>query len=222
MKKAGKIAITAIIVIAVIVPVCLVFIFKGRHSNPEINTGTYTTARYRDVLLGNSPFRYMNEDGSSDAVTIADFMKTEGEYSEISDFTNIDSDGNGEDEIVLRIINPAGDMGGYLVLHKHNDEVYGYRFNNRTFRELKTDGTFTYSEAAGTEDGVAYVIFENDKCRVVKRLSAKGEMFDFDEFTVNDRTVSAEEYDTALNEQAQKQNAEWVEFSEENVSKILS
>lgn len=179
---------------------------------PAVTSGTAVTdpeaspASFQDVLEGKAKFIFMGE-----AVNIKDFnfMSADGGYNEISRYTVLDLDRNGDDEMLLQIISAAGDEGCWLVLRRESDGVYGFRFNHRLFWELKADGTFIYSSEAGTEDGVASLIFEDGSYIVCPRLSAKGEAFEFNEFTIDGNTVSEEEFRVALDEQAQKPEAEW-------------
>ena len=63
------------------------------------------------------------------------------EYAKIDRFSIVDLDGDGESEAVLQVIDVAGDMGGFLVLHREDGKVRGYPRSYREFESLKTDGT---------------------------------------------------------------------------------
>ena len=97
------------------------------------------------------------------------------------------------------------------------DTVYGYPSHWRTFWYLKTDGTFFYSYSAGNEEGVAAVRFTESGMELDKRVCGQGEQFEFDTFLINGRPVSNAEYEATWEAQDQKPDAEWYEFTDENI-----
>lgn len=186
-------------------------LLAGCASDGEVTNASTSSADYSGITLGNSEFIYKASGEAPEALKLADFIKAEGDYAVITSCADIDLNGDGGNEYVLRIDNPAGDSGGYLVLHKAGGEVYGFRFDSRMFWDLKTDGTFSYSEAAGTEDGVASISFEDGGYSVNKLICAKGEQFQFKSFIIDGKEVLPEEYDKAIEQQSNKPNAEWTE-----------
>lgn len=165
---------------------------------------------YRDILLGDGEFRYNGED-----VTLKTFMEGEDETAAIFYFTVMDLDSGWDDEVLLQIAASAGDAGGYLVLHQGEKGIEGFRLSPRTMWELKDDGTFVYSLAAGTEDGIASLAFEGETCKQVNHFTARGEQFSFSEFMAGESPITEEEYLAAMSAHRQKPDAQWHDFTEE-------
>lgn len=176
----------------------------------------------RDVLLGSEAFSLKSDDGAVKSLTLADFMGQEQENDgELSEWTFVDMDGDGKPEAVLRIDAPAGDAGGFLVLRQRDSGVEGFRLSYRMLWELKTDGTFLFSEQAGTGDGSARLGFDEEGCRVVKQCWATGEMFAHSEFFLDGQPISEAEYESAMEAQRQKKDAQWMEFTGESVQTLF-
>lgn len=181
------------------------------------STPTPISADIQDVLTGNHQFSYTNDDGSNLAsVSIADLpalFNPDDDYMAIQNYVMVDLDGDGVEEAVLLVVGVAGDTGGYLVLHRIDDNVYGYRTGYRTFENLKTDGTFGYSDNIGAKEGVAIIGFTENSFVMNDVLSATGQAYTMDTFMVNGEEVTEEEYNAAKEAQTLKSDVEWHEFS---------
>ena len=177
------------------------------------------------VLLGDSQFVYY-ADGNMEAMDITGvpaLFDADDPYMKIFDFAMVDMDGDGEDEAVLFLAGAAGDMGGKVILHATDGEVYGYRTDNRTLEELKTDGTYLYSDPTGmTEAGIAAVSgFSGEGLSVDMIARASGTYEGWDTFTVSGRPVTEEEYRDILSRQEKKEDAKRYEFTEENIHAVF-
>ncbi len=173
-------------------------------------------ANVQDVLSGNQPFYYV-AGGDSDftSINIADtpsLFNPDDAYMAIQNYVMIDLDGDGSEEAVVFVCGAAGDTGGYLVLHSSDDRVYGYRTDYRTFENLKTDGTFIYSDDLGSKEGVATISFTQDGLVVTDILSATGQAYMMDNFMINGKKATQEEYNTEMENQGLKNNVEWHEY----------
>ena len=102
--------------------------------------------------------------------------------------------------------------GGYLVLHSSDDHVYGYRTDYRTFENLKTDGTFIYSDDLGSKEGVATIGFTQDGLVITDVLSATGQAYTMDNFMISGKKATQEEYNAEKENQDLKNNVEWHEY----------
>ena len=156
--------------------------------------------RYRGVLFGQD---------------------SDSSYAAVGWFTVLDLDGDGTEEAVLQITDAANDMGGYLVLRCQEEMVLGYPSGWRTFWDLKTDGTFFYSQAGGSEDGLASIRFTEDGLVLDKYLYGTGDWFRFYDFYLDGQAISKEEYDLALLEQDEKPDAQWYAFTQEELQQVL-
>ena len=177
------------------------------------------------VLLGDSQFVYYAH-GNMEAIDITGvpaLFDADDPYMKIFDFAMVDMDGDGEDEAVLFLAGAAGDMGGKVILHATDGEVYGYRTDNRTLEELKTDGTYLYSDPTGmAEAGIAAVTgFSGEGLSVDMIARASGTYEGWDTFTVSGRPVTEEEYRDILSRQEKKEDAKRYEFTEENIHAVF-
>ena len=175
-----------------------------------------TPVNMQDVLKGKQPFYYAADGGPDFAsVNIADIpslLNPDDAYMAIQNYAVIDLDGDGSEEAVVFVCGAAGDTGGYLVLHSRDDHVYGYRTDYRTFENLKTDGTFIYSDDLGSKEGVAAIGFTQDGLVITDVLSATGQAYIMDDFAINGKKVTQEEYNAEKEKQDLKSNVKWHEY----------
>ena len=180
---------------------------------------------YQDVLLGNTSFLYLDDSGQGVPTFLPDIplaFSPYSSYASVTEFAVLDLDGNGSREVVLRVTDVANDMGGYVVLRQEGDEIYGYPSHWRTFWQLKTDGTFTYSYTAGTEDGIASARFGEDGLTLEKHIRCEMEAWEPKAFEVDGRPVSETEYEAACSAQDQKADAVWYELNETNIRQLTA
>ena len=175
-----------------------------------------TPVNMQDVLKGNQPFYYAADGGSDFAsVNIADIpslLNPDDAYMAVQNYAVVDLDGDGSEEAVVFVCGATGDTGGYLVLHSRDDHVYGYRTDYRTFENLKTDGTFIYSDDLGSKEGVATISFSQDGLVITDALSATGQAYIMDNFMINGKKATQEEYNAEMEKQDLKSNVEWHEY----------
>lgn len=188
--------------------------FAGREESP-----------YQDVLLGQAPFLYVDGSGQKIPTFLPDIplaFSPYSSYAAVTEFAVLDLDGDGSREVVLRVTDVANDMGGYVVLRQEGDEIMGYPSHWRTFWQLKTDGTFTYSYTAGTEDGIASARFGEDGLTLEKHIRCEMEAWEPKAFEVDGRPVSQTEYEAACSAQDQKADAVWYELNETNIQQLTA
>ena len=182
---------------------------------------SFTSTEVRDVMLGYTALLYWREGAetpeSKGISQVPGMFSPYSDYVHIRQFAVLDLDGDGGVEVVLQISDVANDMGGYLVLHQEGGRIYGYPSHWRTFWNLKTDGTFTYSYPAGVEDGVASVRFTETGMELEKHICGQGNQLEPDTFLVDGTPVSQEGYENAQDVQHQKPDMEWHLWSESNI-----
>lgn len=175
-------------------------------SDPEISD-------IQDVLMGDQQFLYAaggNAEASSVNITdIPSLFDPDDDSMAIQNYAVVDLDSDGTDEAVIFVCGAAGDTGGYIVLHSINGHVYGYRTDYRMFENLKTDGTFIYSDDLGTKEGVAVIRFAQDGPVLEDVLSATGQAYTMNSFMIDGKQVTEEEYNTEKEKQDLKNDVEW-------------
>ena len=161
---------------------------------------------YKSILLSNGTFistdlgnkeLILNDIG--DAVTDDDSVTVKA-----TKFTIIDLDDDGEDEVVLWLqLNGISDYG-FEILHYQEGAVYGYTLPYRTFFNLKSDGTFTFSgNAADSRIG---------KLR-----------FSVDGYAIEDIIGEgySEEINVAMNQQEAKNDVSWYDLFADGVNRAF-
>lgn len=187
---------------------------------PDLGMNASVDETLKSVLLGDSRFCYLS-DGKIGTITIADvpsLFDANDPSMKIWQFAVVDLNRDGEDEVILFVVGAAGDAGGKVILHKIDGTVYGYITDNRTLVDLKTDGTFNYSDPTGViEAGIAVITDFSETGYMVDKISyATGTYEGWNSFVVDYQPATEEEYQNAVSEQDKKQNAEWYDFNSEN------
>ncbi len=224
--KRSKEKVTKIVLILVLI-VLLIFIFiklKERYSAEK--EGASADEIFKEVLLGNTQFRY-SSGGEMRTIAITDvptLFDAEDSFMKIWEFAVVDLNGDGEEEVILFVVGAAGDTGGKVILHQVGDTVYGYITDDRTLVDLKTDGTYNFSDPTGvTEAGIAAITDFSEIGYTVDKISYETGTYEgWNSFVVNHHPATEEEYLDAVSRQEEKQNAEWYDFNKENVNAFLN
>jgi len=186
---------------------------------------------YRAVLLENADFY---SPVSNEYLSIGDYTKSEYEYGihVLFKFTAIDLDHDGTPEVVLCFSNKGTISDGatdFLILHFYNGIVYGYSLWYRAFERLKADGTFSFSGGAA-DNGLGVMQFADDTYvsegyPIVKitycMSSQNADGTSGVSFFVNQQPATEEEYSLAIAQQDSKPDANWHDFTGDNIDLVL-
>lgn len=199
-------------------------------AQPPLSGGEAPNLVVRDVLQaaleGDSPILYIGEDGSRE-VTISQvpaLFSPDSDYARVWQFAIVDLDRDGGKEAVLQIIDAAGDMGGFLVLHWAGNDLYGFPQNYKTFQELKADGTFRFSDLAGTSQGVGRVTFRGPRRECELQPLFWQELYPMTGGVtcfIDGQQTSPEDFSRAEEEQRQKEDALWYSFTPEGIARAF-
>ena len=192
---------------------------------PSLDTNTGTEEIFKAVLLGDSQFFYVS-DGNIEIMTITDvpsLFDADDSFMKIWEFSVVDMNGDGEDEVILFVVGAAGDTGGKVILHRIGDKIYGYITDNRTLVDLKTDGTYNFSDPTGVvEAGIAAITAFSETGYTVDKISYETGTYEgWNTFVVDHQLATEEEYLDAVSKQDKKQNAEWYDFDNENINTLF-
>lgn len=176
---------------------------------------------FKDILQGDARFLYVAE-GAAEPKSIHDVPAFFDPYDvdmKIWAFAVQDLNNDGEDEVILFVVGAAGDMGGKVILHRIDGEIYGYITDNRTLVDLKTDGTYSYSVSTGVvEGGICSIAgFTETGYTLDKITYGHGTYEGWDTFVVEHQPATEEDYFAAENRQAEKPDAVWYDFTAENI-----
>lgn len=190
---------------------------KSSNFSPE-ETNPSPTDTYKEVLQNQAGF--ISADDNHE-VFLNDFLsrnsKYEGTYK-VTRFTVLDLDGDQIPEVVLELSLDYPEL--YEILYCCNGTVYGYNVVYRGFEMLKEDGTYSYANSA-SDVGVEKISgFKPDS--VEKETLGYAQMASDDSsseisYFIHDASVNKEAFDTFLNQQNEKKDMQWYEYSAENI-----
>lgn len=178
-------------------------------------------AALRSVLHGEGAF-VQAENGEQVTLDTACFQQGDEPAARASTerFAVVDMDGDGIMEAVLEL---AVYGGGMMVLHHHDGQVFGYSYGARALNSLKADGTYSYSN--GAADG-GYCRLSFDDPRVTEEELGYSRSISLDpeeiETVIAGKVVEEEAFYQFCQEQNEKEDAIWHEYTKENVDSILS
>lgn len=177
---------------------------------------------YKAVLLNNAEFFSID---NKKTLSLNDFLTNEEIYRtifKVTHFTVLDMDGDEVPEVVLEL-SVDNNPEFYEVLHYMDDTVYGYNITYRGLEELKTDGTFQYSN--GTSDnGYGKLKFQSNVYEIDILGYTKSSQNNDDisiSYFINDNFATKESYNSFIKEQDEKKDVVWNEFFPENIETEL-
>lgn len=139
---------------------------------------------------------------------------TSNDISYLSDFrfTVLDLDGDGTSEMVL----DNGNIGKLIFLN-NDEQIIGFEFSHRTVRELKDDGSFSWSNSA-FHSGWSTILFSGnsytEKVFLEHKVDESNPEHPKEMWYYNGFPVTEEEHNTQYVAQRAKNEAEWVAFAD--------
>lgn len=180
---------------------------------------------YKTVL--ENKVKFYNIENKKE-VYLNDFLTNEnifvGITFKINEFAVVDMDGDQIPEIVLKLT-VGEDPDFSEVLHYINGKVYGYFFVKNNIWDLKTDGTFRWLSGGLMYNGYGKLILKTNTCEIDNLAYLDSKRTDKSYTTsyyINNKLVTADLYQAFVKEEDAKKDAEWYEFSEENISAVIS
>jgi hypothetical protein len=170
---------------------------------------------FREALLGQAEFRDVWE-----GTATSKNLLFEGQPP--TAFAVVDMDGDGIPEVVVKEIEQAHT----LVLHCIDDVVYGHFFGPVGLRDIKTDGSFWYSEwyLEGVRSAeYSTIMFTANGYE--KTMIAFQDWSDSEErmfFLIGDEEVTEGEWLSFIVAQKEKEDIVWHDLTEENVLQYVT
>ncbi len=177
---------------------------------------------YKAVLLNNGDFISTDMQNKKMNLTNIKEVVTDDESITVAatKFAVMDLDNDGQNEIVLWIqINGVSDYG-FEILRYQEGIVYGYTLQYREFMDLKTDGTFTFSEGAA-DLGIGKLSFSENGYVIDKLYYSESQYNSNNELEVqyiaNGTLYSEDEFNNDMSHQGEKSNVKWYDLTPGNV-----
>lgn len=178
---------------------------------------------YKEVLQNKAEFFSIDNKKN---VYINDFLSNKEIYGTVftlSRFTLLDMDSDEIPEVVLEL-KVGNHVEFYEVLHYMNDKVNGNIQVQRGFKNLKTDGTMSYSNSA-FNNGYMKLSFETN--------SGESHMLGYHNtenkdnvgtqtYFIDNKPATEEAYNVFTKAQEEKKDAVWYKFSQENIETVIS
>lgn len=120
------------------ISVCLAFILLASLCSCSKNT-----SQKKLLAVMNNENVFINENGEE--IYINKFEYTEGCFAKAVEYTFVDFDSEGVDELVVKISNNST---VYLVLRDSGEMVYGYLFHGKWLQAIKESGSFMQTGGA--------------------------------------------------------------------------
>lgn len=184
------------------------------HSNAisqEIYAAEDAGQLYKQVLRDERSFYYT---GIQREIKLSEFREyAETEPMSYHGFALVDLDSDGNVEMVIGV----GNYFGSLILDERYGMVYGYYVYYRAFKEVKEDGTFSFSSGA-MDSGFGRIVLEDDGYEIQRiaesrsKQSASGE--DGVYYFEGQTPITRARFIQLLSEQDKKQSVTWYDLTE--------
>jgi hypothetical protein len=177
---------------------------------------------YNDVLQNKAKFNttFYAEDATK-TLFLNQLLSSGSETFRILNFSVLDMDGDGTPEVVMQYCLSADcPYPDYVeVLHYNNGTIYGYNFSYRGLYGLKDDGTFCWSNGSD-DNGCAKLRFTSNAYEYDNLGYTKPNVPT--SYFVNNQPVNESEYNDFINNQDNKKDVTWLDFTDENIHNQLS
>lgn len=178
----------------------------------------------RSILDGEATFF---DTGSKKSLYISELNQAitpdSKKTADIKSFAVVDLDDDGLPEVVLWFLLNGNDTIGYEIWHYQNEEIYSYTMPFRAFRELKKDGTFSFSSGAA-DSGIGKLKFDDQTCTIDKYAYSES-MWDSSgqhiSYVLFGKKASREEVENEWKKHDAKEDAIWYDFTDENVEEYI-
>lgn len=179
---------------------------KGNGNSATIPTKTENTSeqsKLLSVLYNEVPF--VDETGQTVYVKDYNIAGVEQQICAVAEsyvFLDFDNDGRME-----MLANVSSNYGIFLMLHMDKEQVYGYKFTQRSMINLKTDGTFMGSGGAA-ESAIFSLKFTGNQYETTE-LAYHNDLAEPKEYRVNGIPATQEDYQSFYNEYVNKPDVQW-------------
>ncbi len=183
--------------------------------------------KFKAILLEDGNFVSTDLDGQN--LSIEDMWRVVTTDDSIAvnavNFAVIDLDSDGQSEVVLGIQAGGDPYYGFEVLQYRDEAVYGYTLPYRAFMNVKTDGTFHFSSGAA-DSGAGRLFLSETGYTIKEQVCSQSEYNSDNELTVqyyiDEMSCSEEEFHNAMDQQDQKMDIKWYDFSTEAITTAFS
>ena len=164
--------------------------------------------QFSEILSGKGKF--YSSDYEKD-MALDEYCTTliDGQMLAINRFAMVDLDIDGTDEVVLEIVRMEGDALGTLILHWNEERYVGYFQYIRQMNEIKSDGSFSWSNNASNQ-GFARVNGFGEGEILFKHYTWMENPDGPVSYYVNEKPVEEPQYQEAVQDEMTKPGLNWI------------
>jgi hypothetical protein len=171
---------------------------SGKEKQPDFDL-------YLGVLQGNGKFIHQGKMNTLNEYHA--LLNSEGDEYQLITFAIHDMDGDSIPEVILEYT-PMGDR---LVLRYDKGKIYGYDIAYRGLYDIRTDGTFRWSNSADNS-GIGKLKFTSEELVTINLCSLNEARY-----FVNNKKVTEEAFNSFSDEHDAKEEVEWYSFSNKTI-----
>ena len=181
--------------------------------------------KYRSILRGESTFFSIvaEENIKLNQLNLA-VTGDDSDIVNVSQFAVLDLDGDGTEELVLQVAVYDDDGHAFVILHYQDDVIYGFTRWRRGFRELKADGSFSFSSGAA-DTGWGTLQFDGEILTIIEKARSRSHYDDdnnfFIDYFVDGTSVTEGDFTSAMGTFWVKPDVTWFDFVSDNLDEIL-
>jgi uncharacterized protein YecT (DUF1311 family) len=229
--KSKIIAVLLVVLLSISLTACSNNTSSSKTDNKSESTKTQLTPKdnkalaldaYKEVLLNKAEFFSIDNNKN---VYINDFLTNKEIYGTVftlSRFTLLDMDNDEIPEVVLEL-KVDNHVEFYEVLHYMNGKVNGNIQVQRGFKNLKTDGTMSYSNSA-FNNGYMKLSFETNSSEahiLGYHDTENKDNASTQTYFIDNKPVTQEAYNAFTKVQEEKKDVVWYKFSQVNIEKVI-
>ena len=140
--------------------------------------------------------------------------------AEAARFAVLDLDDDGTPEVILWLTAGENKEFAFLILHYQDSVVYSNTEFTRTFGSLKADGSFVFSGGAANW-GFGTMKFEDNTWITDRATFCESDGNLTTLYVVDHESATKAEFDAAFEQQEEKEDAIWYDFTDANIEEII-
>jgi len=157
----------------------------------------------------------VTEPATGEIKPLSELLGTVEPARSITEYTILDLNGDGEEELIFRLAVGANEDYGFMILHKEGEALFANELSYRSFYELKADGSFDFSSGVAN-NGIGRMHFASGTYTVERLARCESEDNQQVDYFIGDAAVTKEEFEAYRTAQTEKESPTWRSCPAEN------